>query len=82
MSQYNCYVLHKLLLSGFYLLIFCMVVETISVICLHHSYQHNAPDLTLIYVNICNISGSPARSYCGATYNTSLCVVTKAILTF
>ena len=31
--------------------------ETNSVTCLQHSYQHDAPNLTLIYVHVCNISG-------------------------
>ena len=30
-------------------------------------------------VHVCNISESSAKSYCGTTYNDSLCVVTKAV---
>ena len=68
----------KLFTQWRHLSICCMVAETISVICSEHSYQHSAPDLALMLCTcFCNISGSSARSYCGTTYNTSLCVVTE-----
>ena len=56
-----------------------MLAETVSVKCLEHSYQHSAPDLALMYVHVYNLGGSSARSYCGATYNTSLCAMTKGV---
>ena len=55
-----------------------MVAETVSVKCTEHSYQHSASDLALI-LYVCNLGGSSARSYCGATYNTSPCAMTKAV---
>ena len=54
-----------------------MVTETISIKCTEHSYQHSASDLALMLIYVCNQGGSTARSYCGATCNTSLCVMTK-----
>ena len=57
-----------------------MVAETISVKCTEHSYQHSAPDLTLMLcLHICNLDMSSSRSYCGATCNTSLCAMKKGV---
>ena len=60
----------------------CMVAETVCVMFSEHTcrLQHDAPDSALIcYVHVCNISKSCAKSYCGATYNTSLYTEKKAV---
>ena len=57
MSRYNSYILHMDVIKWVLLKVIHtvappidlrMVAETISVICLDHSYQHSAPDLALM----------------------------------
>ena len=40
------------------------------------SNQHSEPE----FVHVCYIGVSSTRSYCGATYNTSLCAMTKGVV--